>query len=138
MDINALRTFQWIVKHGSFNWAAEEMNYAQSTVTTQIQKLEADLEIRLIQREKKIRLTEAGRVFYEQSQEILQRMGELRTRLADMHTGESGVVRIGVMEPTAKDKYPKVRISQMIGGTSVLLGSLLQKRIDIAITECGL
>ncbi|WP_207952391.1 LysR family transcriptional regulator [Paenibacillus turpanensis] len=144
VDINAFRTFQWIVKHGSFNRAAEEMNYAQSTVTTQIQKLEADLGIQLIQRGKKIRLTEAGREFYEQSQEILQRMEQLRTSLTDLHTGESGVVRIGVMEPTASFrmptllkpftvKYPKVKISQMIAGTSVLLESLLQEKIDFAI-----
>lgn len=142
--MNALKSFQLIVKWGSFNRAAEEMNYAQSTVTMQIQKLEADLGIRLIERGKKIRLTEAGRLFHEQSQEIVQRMEQLRTSVADLHKGESGFVRIGVMEPSASyrmpallkpfsDNYPKVKIAQMIAGTSVLLESLLQGKIDFAI-----
>jgi len=50
MDLKTLKTFQLIVKYGSFNRAAEEMNYAQSTVTMQIQKLESDLGIKLIER----------------------------------------------------------------------------------------
>lgn len=40
MDIKTLKTFQMIVNYGSFIRAAEELNYAQSTVTMQIQKLE--------------------------------------------------------------------------------------------------
>lgn len=53
MDLKTLKTFQMIVKYGSFNRAADEMNYVQSTVTMQIQKLEFDLGVQLIERGKK-------------------------------------------------------------------------------------
>lgn len=53
MDLKTLKTFQMIVKYGSFIRAADEMNYVQSTVTMQIQKLESELGIRLIERGKK-------------------------------------------------------------------------------------
>lgn len=36
MDFKTLKTFHKIVACGSFNRAAEELNYAQSTVTMQI------------------------------------------------------------------------------------------------------
>lgn len=64
MDLKTLKTFQTIVNFGSFNRAAEEMNYAQSTVTMQIQRLESDLGCQLLERGKQITLTEAGRLLY--------------------------------------------------------------------------
>lgn len=63
MDMKAVKTFHKIVTCKSFNRAAEELNYAQSTVTMQIQKLETDLGVRLLERGKTFRLTEAGRLF---------------------------------------------------------------------------
>lgn len=59
MDLKTLKTFQMIVKYGSFIRTAQEMNYAQSTVTMQIQKLESELGVQLIERGKEIGLTEA-------------------------------------------------------------------------------
>lgn len=67
MDFKTLKTFHKIVACGSFNRAAEELNYAQSTVTMQIKKLEEDLGIRLLERGKTFRLTEAGRLFLKKA-----------------------------------------------------------------------
>ncbi len=53
MDLKTLKTFQMIVKYGSFIRAADAMNYVQSTVTMQIQKLESELGVQLIERGKK-------------------------------------------------------------------------------------
>ena len=43
MDLKAVKTFQTIARFGSFQKAADELNYVQSTVTMQIQKLETGL-----------------------------------------------------------------------------------------------
>lgn len=53
MDLKTIKTFQTIVSSGSFNRAAEELNYAQSTVTMQMQRLESDLGCQLLERGKK-------------------------------------------------------------------------------------
>lgn len=98
MDLKTLKTFQMIVKYGSFVRAAEEMNYVQSTVTMQIQKLESDLGVQLIERGKKIQLTEAGRLFHDQSLQIVKSMEQLQTNLSDLKLGEAGNIRIGVTE----------------------------------------
>lgn len=144
MDIKSLKTFQMIVKHGSFNRAAEEMNYVQSTVTMQIQKLEFDLGVQLIERGKKISLTEAGRLFYEQSLQIVKSMEQLQANLSDLQQGEAGNVRLGVTDPTGSyrlpeklamflKQHPKIRVSVDFGSTSELCEKLKNGELDAAL-----
>ncbi|CAM3407533.1 LysR family transcriptional regulator [Marinicrinis lubricantis] len=145
MDLKAIQTFQTIVNFGSFHRAAEEMNYAQSTVTMQIQKLESELGVALFARgRKQIRLTEAGRLFYEQSLHITRQVEHLQTSLSDFMSGEGGEVRMGVTEPAASHRFPailaeflsqfpKIRISLDISNTPILSERLLKGNLDIAI-----
>ncbi|GFN31619.1 LysR family transcriptional regulator [Paenibacillus xylaniclasticus] len=145
MDLRTLKTFQAIVKHGSFNKAAQEMNYVQSTVTMQIQKLEAELGMTLFERGKEISLTEAGRLLYEQSMPIVKNMERLQASLSDLKLGESGHVRIGVTEPTASyrlpgilkkfmSKYPHIQISIEIMNTPSLVERIRAGEIDFALS----
>ncbi|UJF33979.1 LysR family transcriptional regulator [Paenibacillus hexagrammi] len=144
MDFKTLKSFQTIAKHGSFALAAEELNYAQSTVTMQIQKLESELGILLIERGKKCSLTAAGRLFLEQSLLIIERMEQLQTNIADLQNGEVGTIRVGLTEPTASYRfpkllqkfsrqYPKIRVALEIAGTPVLLAALSKGTVDLAI-----
>ena len=43
MELKYLRTFKTIIDEGSFQNAAERLNFSQSTVTFQIQQLEQSL-----------------------------------------------------------------------------------------------
>ncbi|RXT07876.1 LysR family transcriptional regulator [Ammoniphilus sp. CFH 90114] len=144
MDLKTLKTFHMIVKYGSFHRAADEMNYVQSTVTMQIQKLESELGILLIERGKKIRLTEAGRLFYEQSLPIMKDIDRLEKNLLDLQLGESGNIRLGVTEPTASyrlprilesflTQYPKIRIAIEVANTPTLSERLLKGDLDLAL-----
>jgi DNA-binding transcriptional LysR family regulator len=144
MDLKTLKTFQTIVKCGSFIRAAEQLNYGQSTVTMQIQKLESDLGLQLIERGKSIRLTEAGRLFHEQSLQIVKNMEQLQANLSDLQSGEAGNLRIGVTEPTASYRlpvilkrfisdYPKIRVSIEFAHTPVLCERLLKGEVDFAL-----
>ncbi|MRN52609.1 LysR family transcriptional regulator [Paenibacillus monticola] len=144
MDLKILKTFQTIVHSGSFNRAAEELNYAQSTVTMQMQKLEADLGVQLFVRGKQITLTEAGRLFHEQSIPIVKDMERLLNSLADLKIGEAGSIRVGVTDPSASYRFPqllqqfmthfpKIKLSVDIAGTSVLSERLLRGELDFAL-----
>ncbi|NEU26668.1 LysR family transcriptional regulator [Paenibacillus polymyxa] len=144
MDIKALKTFQMIVNYGSFMRAAEALNYAQSTVTMQIQKLESDLGVQLIERGKKIKLTEAGRMLYEQSLHIVKDMEQLQENMENLQRGTAGDIRIGVTEPTASYRlpeilkrflthYPHIRVSVEFGNTPTLSERILQGDVDIAL-----
>ena len=72
MDLKSVKTFETIARLGSFQKAADELKYVQSTVTMQIQKLESDLGVKLFERGRKIQLTEAGRVFFEKADLLLK------------------------------------------------------------------
>ncbi|ARU60777.1 LysR family transcriptional regulator [Tumebacillus avium] len=144
MDLKTIKSFHLILKYGSFNRAAEELKYAQSTVTMQIQKLESDLGVQLLERGKKIRLTEAGRLFYEQSLQILKNVEQLQTDLADLQVGAAGSVRLGVTEPTASyrlpeilksffSSFPRIKIAVDIANTPTLSERLQRGELDLAL-----
>ena len=64
MEIRHLQTFKAIVEAGGFAKAANQLGYAQSTITSHIQALEIELEGPLFDRlGKAIALTELG--YYE-------------------------------------------------------------------------
>jgi LysR family transcriptional regulator, regulator of the ytmI operon len=144
MDIRALKTFQTVVRLGSFQQAAEELKYAQSTVTMQIQKLESELGVKLFERGKKIRLTEAGRILNRQVTYILNDIEQLRQTMADIQSGETGNIRIGCMEPTASirlpdilaqfcKKRPKLQVTLEIGNTVTITERVYSGDLDIGI-----
>ncbi|MWV47366.1 LysR family transcriptional regulator [Paenibacillus sp. HJL G12] len=144
MDLKAVKTFHRIVALGGFNRAAEELNYAQSTVTMQIQKLESELGMRLIQRGKSFELTEAGRLFLEQSAHIVRDIEQLQDTMTELVAGEAGHVRFGVVEPIASYRlphvlagflreYPHIRVSISIASSPVLSQQLQHGELDLAI-----
>lgn len=62
MELKYLRTFKTILETGSFQRAAERLNYAQSTVTLQMQIIEQELSVKLFDKiGRKMELTQAGR-----------------------------------------------------------------------------
>ena len=50
MELKYLTTFKTILETGSFQKAAERLNYAQSTITLQMQLLEQELSVKLFEK----------------------------------------------------------------------------------------
>ena len=76
MELRHLFTFIAVVEAGSFTRAASHLDYAQSSVTAQIQSLEAELGTPLFNRlGNKIVLTEAGQRFLQYAQDIAKMHG---------------------------------------------------------------
>lgn len=146
LDLRAIKTFITIVRLEGFQHAANELNYAQSTVTMQIQKLERDLGVKLFERGRRFRLTEAGRIFNEQASYIVRDVDHLQNTMNNILDGESGSVLLGVIEPTASFRlpsilasfmanHPKIQISIHIGNTHTLKELILKGEIDFAISS---
>jgi DNA-binding transcriptional LysR family regulator len=144
MEIRMIRTFQMIVKLGSFQKAAEALQYSQPTVTMHIKKLEEELEVELLVRAKTIKMTEAGRIFYERADKMLKEYEYLCDAITDFRHGEAGLVRIGGSEPWVSEfmptllpefvkLYPKVQISIMSGTSNKLSEMLANDMIDFAV-----
>lgn len=72
MELRQLRTFQTVARLLSFHRAAQVLNYAQSTVSTQIRLLEEEFGVPLFDRlGKRVRLTEAGALLLRYSGKML-------------------------------------------------------------------
>ncbi|MFF5534042.1 LysR family transcriptional regulator [Streptomyces cinerochromogenes] len=122
MEIRHLVTFRKVAALLSFTRAAEELSYAQSSVTSQIRALETSLGAELFDRlGGRIRLTPAGEKLLEYAEQILELVEAARADVAG-GDGPSGTLVIGTMESITSyrmpplleffhHRYPKVQLS---------------------------
>lgn len=81
MTLQQLRCFTAVAKNLNFRRAAEQLYISQPAVTRQVQLLEAELGVPLFQRvQRHIVLTDAGRNFYSDAVDILDRVEFARQR----------------------------------------------------------
>ncbi|MDX6494850.1 MAG: hypothetical protein QOE17_836, partial [Gaiellales bacterium] len=62
MDLRQLRTLAEVVDRGSFSAAAEALGISQPAVSQQIRTLESEVGAKLVERGRRNRLTDRGRV----------------------------------------------------------------------------
>src|SRR5712672_148988 len=73
--LNALRAFEAAARHESFTRAAEELCVTQGAVSHQVKALEAELGLKLFNRERqRLVITEAGRSYLEVVRDALDRI----------------------------------------------------------------
>lgn len=106
MDLRQLTTFTAVANARGFTRAALALNYAQSSVTAQIQALEEELGVPLFDRlGHKVALTDAGRRLQVYAARMLALAEE--TRAAVTESAEpSGAVVIGVVESLCTYRLP--------------------------------
>ena len=108
MEIRHLKSFRTVAKLLSFNRAAEQLHYAQSSVSAQIQALEEELDVRLFDRlGKRILLTEAGERLLEYASKILDLAEETLAEIADTKQPR-GALTIRVPETFGVHRLPPV------------------------------
>jgi len=100
-----LRLYQYFVTlcdERGFSRAAERLAITPPTLTHQIQKLEKDLDVRLLNRKtkKKVQLTVAGTRFLESARDVLHRADEAEITARKAARGEVGRLEIGYMVAT--------------------------------------
>jgi LysR family glycine cleavage system transcriptional activator len=65
-SLNALKAFEAAARHESFTKAADELSVTQGAVSHQVKALEAELGLRLFNRERqRLVITDAGRSYLE-------------------------------------------------------------------------
>lgn len=83
MDLTYFQTFREVAVRQSITRAAEALGYAQSSVTTQIQKLEKAYDVQLFERYGKgLRLTSAGEELLRIAVQMLDLYQESQEKLA--------------------------------------------------------
>jgi len=108
MTITQLETFVKISELNSFSLAANDLGYAQSTVTMQIKQLEEELGCLLFERlGKTIVLTSAGERLVSYAEKLLQLEREIHLEVPESEE-PSGTLKIGVSESLCYNRFPEI------------------------------
>lgn len=143
MELRLLSTFLTVANLGSFTQAADQLNYAQSSVTSQVQALENELGVRLFERlGKNIALTEEGRRLLPYARQILNLSQDAREAVSPAQTLNGPLVigapeslfavRLGPLLSAFRLQYPEVEISLRFGSCSDFSEYLRDGIIDLA------
>jgi DNA-binding transcriptional LysR family regulator len=101
MELRHLRTIAAVARHGSFTRAAEELYLAQSAISQQIRRLEAELGVEVFRRtSRRVELTAEGRVILGYAQRVLAEVDGLQSELEELTGLLRGQLRIGGVYPT--------------------------------------
>ena len=126
MDLRQLRYFIAVARERNFTRASEELHIAQPALSRQIQQLEESLGVPLLVRTSRpLRLTEAGRVFYEQAIQVLGRVEQMKGAARRVGLNQRNTLSIGFVPST------------LYGGLPMLVRMLRQRdpELDIQLQE---
>jgi len=142
LNLIYLQTFCAVAKWENFTHAADELGYAQSSVTTQIQKLEDHYGVVLFERlGRKMQLTQAGGVLLQYAQKILRLYEESREALVQQTTG---TMTIGTIETLAafylppflqtfQASHPHLTLSLQLGTEPSIIHAVRERQYDFGL-----
>lgn len=144
MELRHLRTFRVVARTLNFTRAAAELHYAQSSVTEQIQALEAELGSQLFDRATRT-LTAAGKRLVGYADQVLELVEEAKAAVDEERGEPDGELTIGALETLCthwvppilgayRTRWPRVRISVMEGGRGELYRGIRESEMDVCFT----
>jgi LysR family transcriptional regulator, benzoate and cis,cis-muconate-responsive activator of ben and cat genes len=145
MELRHLRYFVAVAEEENVSRAASKLHVSQPGVSRQIHDLEDEIGFLLFDRSgKSVRLTAAGKIFFGEARDILQRTADAvkkaragRASQAEINVGyaPSGTVEILPRALRAfRGSFPEVRVTLHDLSAEEMLPLLLQKTLDIALT----
>jgi LysR family hydrogen peroxide-inducible transcriptional activator len=145
MKIRELQYLVTLADLRHFGRAAEACFVSQPTLSTQIKKLEQELDIQLVERApRKVMLTEAGHEIVERARIVLRDIRQIEEVAARTRDPQAGVVRIGLFPtlgpyllphvvPGIHKNYPRLELLLVEEKTEDLLQLLKEGRLDAAL-----
>lgn len=137
MEFRHLRYFVTVAAERSFSRASEKLNMAQPPLSRQIKQLEEELDTQLLDRGRPITLTEAGRYFFEQAQQMLQKADEVRTMTKRIGTGNRRQFGIGFVPSVLYDTLPDLirQFRDDASDVEIVLSELITIEQAVALKE---
>ncbi|WP_346884902.1 LysR family transcriptional regulator [Clostridium sp. UBA4395] len=145
MSIRNLTYFVEVVREGNFTRAARNLNLSQPALSKVIKNLECELKVQLIDRRAKhFKLTDAGEIFYDNSEKALESINKELEKLYDSVNFEKGRIIVGIppvigtaIFPTLlsdfKKRYPNIEIVLIEGGANIIKDMVDKVEVDIGI-----
>jgi LysR family transcriptional regulator, hydrogen peroxide-inducible genes activator len=145
MNLRDLRYLVALAEHKHFGRAADASFVSQPTLSTQIKKLEDELDVALVERTpRKILLTEVGREIATRARHVLDEVDQIRAIARRTKDPESGTLRLG-MFPTLgpyllphvvaglRGRFPRLELLLIEEKSEILLARLREGRLDATL-----
>jgi DNA-binding transcriptional LysR family regulator len=149
IDFDGVQAFVAIAELGGFSKAARELHITQTALTRRLQKLEAYLGLKLLDRTtRKVELTAVGRDFLPQARSIVQEMTSAVERLKDMSLHARGNLTLacipsmtshvlpGIIRAYAKH-YPDNHIRLLDASSDEVRNAVLNGQAELGIAVQG-
>jgi DNA-binding transcriptional LysR family regulator len=149
IDFDGVQAFVTVAELGGFGKAARELHITQTALTRRIQKLEAYLALRLLDRTtRRVDLTPVGREFLPQARAIVQEMTTAVERLKDISQRARGNITLACIPsmtshvlPAAIQQYaalyPDNRIRLLDGASHEVRDAVLSGQAELGIAVQG-
>jgi DNA-binding transcriptional LysR family regulator len=142
--LHSLKVFLSVANEKSFSRAAEKMLRTQPAISLAVQRLEAELEEKLIDRSaKELLLTDAGKVVLEYARRFENLEADMNNSLAELRDNSSGRLTIGANESTSlyllnhieqyRRQYPKVKVQVRRSLSSKVPSQLLDGDLELGL-----
>jgi LysR family hydrogen peroxide-inducible transcriptional activator len=145
MNLRALQYFVKLADLRHFSKAAEACFVSQPTLSTQIKKLEEELDVQLVERSpKKIMLTPVGEEIAARARLVLSDIEQIKTLARRSGNPAEGVLRLGLFPtlapyllphvvPGIRVRYPRLKLQLAEEKTEDILRMLHQGELDAAL-----
>jgi LysR family hydrogen peroxide-inducible transcriptional activator len=144
MNLRDLRYLVALADLKHFGRAAEACFVSQPTLSTQIKKLEDELDVALVERApRRVMLTETGLQIAERARGVLREIDQIRELARRTRDPESGTIRLGFFPtlgpyllphvvPGLRERFPKLELLLVEEKTATLIRMLHEGRLDAA------
>lgn len=140
MDWSRVPLFLKVVETGSFTAAARALGVPKSSASRGVASLESALQTQLLQRTtRELKLTDAGRTFYERARGAMAALEEAQAELTQHSDDATGVVRLtvptdvwplpGLLARFFK-LHPKIHVELLVTARHV---NLVEEGVDLAL-----
>jgi len=141
MDFEAVQSFIEVKHTRSLSKASKRLHISQPALSKQIQRLEADLEVKLLKRSTQgVELTYAGELFIKRIEPIIEQINEVKGELKEYQ--EKKKISIGVLPSLAAHYISKCKsiletyeVEWQIEHTKVLMELFRERKIDAMLID---
>jgi DNA-binding transcriptional LysR family regulator len=144
MELYPLKVFLAVATQKSFSRAAEKMLRTQPAISLAVQRLEAELQNRLIDRSATPPiLTDAGRIVADYARRFENLEAELQNALTELRDNSAGRLVIGANESTSlyllqhieqyRHTYPKVKVQVRRSLSSKIPSQLIDGDLELGV-----
>ncbi len=147
LDLRRLRLLRELADRGTIGAVAAALSFSPSSVSQQLAQLEREAGVKLLEPAGRgVRLTPAGRMLAERSDELFAAMESIETGLADPDAALTGTVRLAVFQsaalglvPQALDllaaRHPALRVEVVQREPESALAAVWAREFDLVVAE---